>query len=498
MASSLEQITSLAEYNEFVKVGPRPRHSLASLLSADMQSSSLQTTDRGLVYFRADWAQPCAQMDTVVATLQRMHGDDIAFRCVQVDAAEWVLADLDVTHVPAVVLCAHGRVVGRVDGARAAELTQRTTALAAVSEDDALEASVKVLMRSATVVVFMKGTPDTPRCGFSRQLVGLLRGAGIVFKHIDVLMDQEVREHVKKVANWPTFPQLYAHGKLLGGLDIAREFADAGDLVKEIERLGGKGEEAKGDAAAAAAGKPVADKKASEMTEKADSAVDAAVEENGLSKALNKRLKSLIAREPVMLFMKGSPEAPQCGFSRKVVALLKEHDVEGYGHFNILEDQEVRQGLKKFSNWPTFPQIYVKGELIGGLDIAKELAASGALRDELSVGPQAAEEAPKAETLNDRLKKLVGKAPVVVFMKGNPDAPRCGFSREIVGLLREQDVTYTHFDILQDEEVRQGLKKFSNWPTYPQIYAGGELVGGIDIAKELVAASTLRSELGIE
>ncbi|KAI0391365.1 glutaredoxin [Xylariaceae sp. FL0594] len=86
---------------------------------------------------------------------------------------------------------------------------------------------------------------------------------------------------------------------------------------------------------------------------------------------LFKRLGELVKAAPVMLFMKGSPSAPQCGFSRQLVALLRERSIK-YGFFNILADDEVRQGLKEFSDWPTFPQLYVEGELVGGLDIVKE------------------------------------------------------------------------------------------------------------------------------
>lgn len=86
---------------------------------------------------------------------------------------------------------------------------------------------------------------------------------------------------------------------------------------------------------------------------------------------INTRLKKLVSAAPVMLFMKGTPAAPQCGFSRQLVALLRERGVR-YGFFNILADDEVRQGLKTFSDWPTFPQLYIEGELVGGLDIVKE------------------------------------------------------------------------------------------------------------------------------
>jgi len=90
---------------------------------------------------------------------------------------------------------------------------------------------------------------------------------------------------------------------------------------------------------------------------------------------LHKRLTSLVKAAPVMLFMKGTPSAPQCGFSRQLVALLRENSVK-YGFFNILADDEVRQGLKEFADWPTFPQLWVDGELVGGLDIVKEEIAN--------------------------------------------------------------------------------------------------------------------------
>ncbi|EKG21804.1 hypothetical protein MPH_00723 [Macrophomina phaseolina MS6] len=83
------------------------------------------------------------------------------------------------------------------------------------------------------------------------------------------------------------------------------------------------------------------------------------------------RLDGLVKAAPVMLFMKGTPSAPQCGFSRQTVSLLREKGIR-YGFFNILADDEVRQGLKEYADWPTFPQLWVGGELVGGLDIVRE------------------------------------------------------------------------------------------------------------------------------
>ena len=89
----------------------------------------------------------------------------------------------------------------------------------------------------------------------------------------------------------------------------------------------------------------------------------------------------------------------------------------------------------------------------------------------------------ETEELDKRIAELVKAAPVMLFMKGTPSTPQCGFSRTLVGILREKGVRYGFFNILADEDVRQGLKRWADWPTYPQLWCGGELVGGLDIVR---------------
>jgi Grx4 family monothiol glutaredoxin len=98
-------------------------------------------------------------------------------------------------------------------------------------------------------------------------------------------------------------------------------------------------------------------------------------------------------------------------------------------------------------------------------------------------------------SLDDRLKQLVNRAPVMLFMKGLPSSPQCGFSRQIVQMLDESRISYDAFDILSDEEIRQGLKVYSDWPTYPQLYLAGELIGGLDIVREMSEDGTLADTL---
>ena len=157
-----------------------------------------------------------------------------------------------------------------------------------------------------------------------------------------------------------------------------------------------------------------------------------------------------------------------------MVQVLRENNII-FSYFNILADEEVRQGLKSFSNWPTYPQLYINGKLVGGLDIVNELVEDSSLDDMV----------PETAKLNNRLTKLINNAKVMLFMKGTPSEPRCGFSKKIVEILQDHKIEFSSFDILTDNTIRQGLKTFSNWPTYPQLYASGKLIGGLDIVKEL-------------
>lgn len=192
---------------------------------------------------------------------------------------------------------------------------------------------------------------------------------------------------------------------------------------------------------------------------------------------LNARLRKLTHAAPVMLFMKGEPSNPKCKFSRETTTLLKEEGIR-FGYFDILSDDEVRQGLKTYSNWKTYPQFYVNGELIGGLDVIKEMKEEGELQKLIP-------KESKKENIHAHLKQLINQSRVMLFMKGSPDNPQCGFSRTMTALLRECNFEFGHFDILLDNDVRQGLKEYSNWKTYPQLYVEGEFIGGLDVCSEM-------------
>ncbi|KAI8051032.1 glutaredoxin [Syncephalis plumigaleata] len=210
-----------------------------------------KTATVAVLNFWATWAQQCKQMNEVFADLARQYKQ---LQFIQIEAEKYpeVSEGFDIEAVPTFIFIRNGKQVDRVNGANVAELTTiverqltsatATTAPAASNKpraplapptqrsEDELETYLKELTNRAPVMIFIKGSPDTPRCGFSKKLVGLLNGANISYDYFDILSDEQVRQGLKKFSEWPTYPQLYIRGELQGGLDIVSELHASGEL----------------------------------------------------------------------------------------------------------------------------------------------------------------------------------------------------------------------------------------------------------------------------
>ncbi|WP_303785911.1 Grx4 family monothiol glutaredoxin [Azovibrio restrictus] len=99
-----------------------------------------------------------------------------------------------------------------------------------------------------------------------------------------------------------------------------------------------------------------------------------------MSRDVLKEIQETVTQNPVVLYMKGTPQFPQCGFSATAAEILKRCGVKDFVAVNILLDEEIRQGIKEYANWPTIPQLYIKGEFIGGCDIMREMYQTGELQ----------------------------------------------------------------------------------------------------------------------
>ena len=197
-------ITSISEFDAFALSSPRSLHVLFFWASWDSASS------------------PGGAMWRLVSTLAALHSS-VLFARVEAEEVLDVTEQLAVVAVPTVVFLRGGRVIERVEGARAADVSARLEALAARgagSDADgadsgevpaslaALTTRLRELTIAAPIMLFMKGSPTEPRCGFSRKIVDLLRAEGAAFGSFDILSDKAVREGLREYGQWPTYPQV--------------------------------------------------------------------------------------------------------------------------------------------------------------------------------------------------------------------------------------------------------------------------------------------------
>mmetsp|Transcript_41243 Transcript_41243/g.78803 ORF Transcript_41243/g.78803 Transcript_41243/m.78803 type:complete len:356 (+) Transcript_41243:90-1157(+) len=341
---------------------------VADIVSTEQLDKAVASLPAVVVHFWATWCEPCKQMDAVLAQLASENSQAGFFR-VEAEALPDLAEKFEVSVVPFFVFFKNGAVVDRIEGANPPELTAKiglhiktaaisgstATALPKPSLTDRIES----LLAAHPILLFMKGTPDAPECGFSSKVVAALKSTGLQFDTFNILTDNAIRQGLKELSNWPTYPQLYAKSTLIGGCDIIEELHASNELKSTLEEALNTPEPSKGTSSAPQA---------------------TPMEVGGESKEeLQTRIKGLVEKSPVMLFMKGTPAEPKCGFSRKVSAALQSISVP-YETFDILQDEAVRQGLKEYSNWPTYPQLYVKGEMLGGCDIVLELHETGELK----------------------------------------------------------------------------------------------------------------------
>lgn len=267
ISNRLSQTTSHSEYHHHpstrVPVTPKLRSAIyrdtrrpapddtmstiTEITSMSLWEQTLASTPSDallIVSFHAPWAAPCAQMATVLSTLAGDYPvtEPLSTRWVSLNAEELedVTEEYDVTSVPCLVLLRGGQLVDKVSGSSAVKVrtaidthakrdaatittapveTPQETADPARTKEE-LDKRLRELVKAAPVMLFMKGTPGAPQCGFSRQLVALLRENSVKYGFFNILADDEVRQGLKEFADWPTYPQLWVDGDLVGGLDI--------------------------------------------------------------------------------------------------------------------------------------------------------------------------------------------------------------------------------------------------------------------------------------
>ncbi|KAJ1988990.1 glutaredoxin [Coemansia spiralis] len=219
----------------------------------DLRKALEEKSQEVVVYFWAPWAEQCKQVESVIDDLAKKYARTQFFK-VEAEEFEDISEAYEISAVPTVIIAKKAKVVGRVDGVNVVEIVKQVAAncgatnglseQAATTAADSspvelkqdLNTRLKGLIERAPVMVFIKGTAAQPRCGFSKKIVNMLNEQNIKYGYFDILTDEQVRQGLKEYSDWPTYPQLYVEGELVGGVDIVAEMIESGELVEMIPK----------------------------------------------------------------------------------------------------------------------------------------------------------------------------------------------------------------------------------------------------------------------
>lgn len=205
--------------------------------------STIPSDFSGLVFFSADWAgDACGAVRQVLNALEGVSFIEVA----ESESTDALFNRFNIEAVPTVLSLQSGREVGRVVGFEAKAITELANQKPSVAPIEApkteqKEPDYQALVNTAPLMLFIKGTPEAPQCGFTGQLIRLLAQHGLNhpqhYRTFNILNDPVVRQGLKEYSQWPTYPQIYWHGELLGGLDILKEMFATGQMDPIINEL---------------------------------------------------------------------------------------------------------------------------------------------------------------------------------------------------------------------------------------------------------------------
>ena len=201
-----------------------------------------------VVHYVADWCPPCKDVSEILSTIPTQYGGKISYVEIDVTKSEDICAASGVESVPFVAYYRHNpkleggkkqQIVSTVNGAKLNSIVRNLRSLFGNGNDSraafaTLDEYIASLINRDRIVTFITGTPSHPMCGFTGKLCRLLEEYKVEYTYYDIMADDELCERLKTYSNWPTYPQLYVGGKLIGGLDIILELEKEGELKETL------------------------------------------------------------------------------------------------------------------------------------------------------------------------------------------------------------------------------------------------------------------------
>ncbi|XP_017494171.1 PREDICTED: glutaredoxin 3 [Rhagoletis zephyria] len=209
--------------------------SVISVKSADEYNALINAEKTTVVLFTADWAEQCKHVQEALEELAKILSAKLQFASIVAENFPEISMKHQIEAVPTIIFFTKGTAVDRVDGVNVADITAKCKKIGGSVAGESLEDRLKALINKADLMIFMKGDRSAPRCGFSRQLIEILNATNIPYETFDILNDEEVRQGLKTYSDWPTYPQVYAKGELIGGLDIIKELKANNELETALK-----------------------------------------------------------------------------------------------------------------------------------------------------------------------------------------------------------------------------------------------------------------------
>ncbi|EAR88740.1 monothiol glutaredoxin-S11 protein (macronuclear) [Tetrahymena thermophila SB210] len=392
-----------------------------------------------VIAFYADWNEHSLNyIDQLESLIDISPFPDVVFAKCDAEKVPQVADKFQVTCIPTVIVTETRRqLIQKFENVAPAllieELTTANEQFKINFEDERKKMYAKIdgLLSKPGIIAFITGTPNEPECGFTRQLVEVFQNLQVRFDYYNTEADMAMLQFIRHYSKWPTFPQVFFNGKLIGGLDVVREHIAKGTL--EIPP------------------------------------------ESRISNP-ETRLENILNENKAILFLEGKPnEENHNQESKKAVELLQQTGIK-FTTFDLTIDSHLKEYLQnKYSK--QLPVFFANSNFVGNLTTLQELSAKG---DLLQTVPG------NLWVLNgeQKINYLLKRCEILVFINGIPKDTKTKESQQIIHLLESKQKRYDFYNVDADAEVEEALKKITGKETIPLIYEHQKLIGDLESAEK--------------
>ena len=387
------------------------------------------------------YAPKLAQSEELLSSLKSIASfyTDAIYVFIDIEKCPDLVKAFDVLVVPSIVLSdANKKVLKRLENPQMNELIlnlEDDIALFKTNfavEKERMFAKIEKILDVSQVMVFIKGTPLEPKCGFTSSLLEIMKSFGLNFGYFNILEDEDVRNWLRYYAKWNTYPQLHINKKIIGGLDVVKDLVANNKFLELIPETAKKGDP---------------------------------------SIKFNRILEE--CKGKIVVFM-GDLAADE---SKKMAKLLKDNGVK-FVVSEVMGDKNLEQYILGKYNEKSLPLCFINGEFVGRFDTLYEICQKKKLlpmvsQFEWSLNPR------------QKFEFLINSFAVICFIEGNYDDKGKTENQKVFEILRKNNIEFEYFNVEFDIDVKDIVKEFSGLSGFPQIFHNKKVVGGMKLLEKI-------------